>query len=41
MKRVIDLLSDPDCEVIRPIVADYNLIEVNEGHCWSARIDGS
>ena len=35
MKRVIDLLSDPDCEVIRRIAVDYNLIEVNEGHCWS------
>ena len=35
MKRVIDPLSDPDCEVISRIVVDYNLIEVNEGHCWS------
>ena len=29
MKRVIDLLAEPDCEVIRPIVNDYNLIEVS------------
>ena len=28
MKKVIDLLADPDCEVIRPIRVDYNLIEV-------------
>ena len=33
--RDIDILADPDCEVIRPIVVDYNLIEVNEGKCWS------
>ena len=35
MKKVIDILTDPDCEVIRPIVVAYNLIEVNEGKCWS------
>ena len=35
MKKVIDLLADPDCEVIRPIIVDYNLIEVNDGYCWS------
>ena len=35
MRRVIDILADPDCEVIRPIRVDYNLIEVNAGHCWS------
>ena len=35
MKKVIDILTGPDCEVIRPIVVDYNLIEVNEGKCWS------
>ena len=29
MKKVIDILADP--EAIRPIVVDYNLIEVNEG----------
>ena len=34
MKKVIDLLADPDCEVIRPITVDYNLIEVNDGYCW-------
>ena len=34
-KKVIDLLADPDYEVIRPIVVDYNLIEVNDGYCWS------
>ena len=35
VKKVIDILADPDCEVIRPIVVDYTLIEVNEGKCWS------
>ena len=35
MKKVIDILADPDCEVIGPIVVHYNLIEVNEGKCWS------
>ena len=34
MKKVIDILDDPDFEVTRPIVVDYNLIEVNEGKCW-------
>lgn len=37
MKKIIDILSDPDCEVIRPISIDYNLIEVNGGHCWSIK----
>lgn len=35
MKRVIELLSDRDCELIRPISVDYNLIEVNQGYRWS------
>ena len=35
MKKVIDLLADPDCEEIRPIIVDYNLIEVNDGYCRS------
>lgn len=37
MKRIIDILSDPYCEVTRPITIDYNLIEVNRGQCWSIR----
>ena len=37
MKKVIDVLSDPDCEVIRLICVNYNLIEVNEGQCWSVK----
>lgn len=37
MRKIIDILSDPDCEVIRPISIDYNLIEVNGGHCWSIK----
>ena len=35
MKKVIDILSDVNCQVIRPITVDYNLVEVNDGHCWS------
>ena len=37
MRKIIDILSDPDCEVVRPISIDYNLIEVNGGHCWSIK----
>lgn len=37
MKRVIDILADPDCEVVRPISVEYNLIEVNAGRCWSIK----
>ena len=35
VKKVIDILADPDWEVIRPIVVDYTLMKVNEGKCWS------
>ena len=37
MKKVIDILSNPHCEVVRPLCIDYNLIEVNEGQCWSIK----
>ncbi|KAK3748776.1 hypothetical protein QZH41_013521, partial [Actinostola sp. cb2023] len=37
MKKVIDILSDQYCEVIRPIIVNYNLIEVQRGHCWSVK----
>ena len=37
MRKIIDILSDPDCEVVRPISIEYNLIEVNGGHCWSIK----
>lgn len=37
MRKVIDVLADPDCEVIRPICIDYNLIEVNSGQFWSIK----
>ena len=36
MKRVTDILSDPYCEVIRPITIDCDLIEVNDGKFWSS-----
>ena len=31
MKRVIEILANPFCEVIRPLRVDYNLIEANDG----------
>ena len=37
MRRVIDILADPDCEVIPSISIDYNLTEENAGHCWSIK----
>lgn len=35
MKKVIELLADPYCELFRPLTIDYDLIEVNNGICWS------
>ena len=35
MRKVSEILSNPHCEVIRPLCVDYNLIEVNYGQCWS------
>ncbi|KAL9984099.1 hypothetical protein ACROYT_G006358 [Oculina patagonica] len=35
MKKVIEILANPHCKVIRPLCVDNNLIEVNEGQCWS------
>ena len=35
MRKVSEILSNPHCEVIRPLCVDYNLIEVNDGQCWS------
>lgn len=37
MKRVIELLSDPYCELFRPLTVDYDLIEVSRGVCWSLK----
>ena len=37
MRKVIDLMSDPYCEVICSLTVDYDLIEVNDGMCWSIR----
>jgi len=34
MKKVIELLSDPHCELFQPLMIDYDLIEVNGGICW-------
>ena len=35
MKRVINLLSDPFCELFSPLIINYDLIEINDGRCWS------
>jgi hypothetical protein len=37
MRKVIDILSDPYCEVIRPLVINYDLIEVNNSTYWSIK----
>ena len=37
MKRVIELLSDPYCELFRPLTVDYDLIELGKGVCWSLK----
>ena len=37
MTKVIELLSDPHCELFQPLVIDYDLIEVNDGVCWSVK----
>ena len=37
MKKIIDTLANPFCEVIRPLTVDYNLIEVSDGKCWSLK----
>ena len=37
MRKVIDLLSDPHWELFQPLVIDYDLIEVNDGVCWSLK----
>ena len=33
VKKVMEILANPHCEVIRPLCVDYNLIEVNDGWC--------
>ncbi|KAL9977405.1 hypothetical protein ACROYT_G014801 [Oculina patagonica] len=37
MKKIIDNLANPYCEVIRPLTVDDNLIEVLNGLCWSLK----
>jgi len=37
MRKVVELLADPYCELFRPLVTDYDLIEVNQGVCWSLK----
>ena len=36
-RNVINLLADPYCELFRPLTIDYDLIEVNNGTCWSIK----
>ena len=35
MRNVIGLLSDPFCELFAPLIINHDLIEVNDGWCWS------
>ena len=35
MKKVVEILSNPHFEVIRPLYVDYNFNEKNEDKCWS------
>ena len=35
--KVIEILTNPNCEVVRPLCVDYNLIEVNDGWYWSIK----
>ena len=37
MRKIIDILSNAHCEVIRPICVNYDLIEVSGGQCWSIK----
>ena len=37
MRKAIELLSDPHCELFQPLVIDYDLIEVKDGVCWSVK----
>lgn len=37
MKKIIEMLSDPLCELFEPLVIDYDIIEVNNGVCWSLK----
>ena len=37
MRKGIDLLADPHCELFQPLVIDYDLTEVNNGVCWSVK----
>lgn len=37
MRRIIDLMSDPYCEVMAPLRIDYDLVEVNNGMIWSIK----
>ena len=37
LKKVIELLGDPYCEFFRPLMIDYDLIEVDGGTCWSIK----
>jgi len=37
MRKVVELLADPYCELFRPLVIVYDLIKVNQGVCWSLK----
>ena len=37
MKKVVERLGDPYCELFVPLTIDYDLIEVNGGRCCSLK----
>ena len=37
IKKITDLLADPYCELFPPLTVDHDLIEVNNGCCWSIK----
>ena len=37
MRKVIDLLAHPHRELFQSLVIDYDLIEVDDGVCWSVK----
>ena len=37
MKKVIEILANLRCQVVRPLCVNYNLNEVNDGWYWSIK----
>ena len=37
MRNVVNLLEDPHCELFQPLKINYDMVEVNNGICWSIK----